>query len=99
MKIGNDEILMLYTLLDNRELGEYLPLPVLTQRAGLPANEAKAVALSLERAGLIACEVDAHLAEDAKYKYALTPVGLSFMQEVLRPKPKKGLIHKPRRPG
>jgi len=63
MKIGNDEILMLYTLLDNRELGEYLPLPVLTQRAGLPANEAKAVALSLERAGLIACEVDAHLAE------------------------------------
>lgn len=98
MKIGDNEILFLYTLLDSREKREFLPLPIIRQQAGLPISQAKAVALVLEKANLINCYVDEHLSEDAKYKYGLTPSGLAFMQEILRSPPKKGIIHKPKRP-
>ena len=98
MKIGDREILLLFALLDRRELGGYLPLPVLRQITGLPTGEAKVVALSLEKAGLIECTVDERLAEDAKYKCALTPAGMAFMQEILHTPQKKGIIHKARTP-
>ena len=98
MRIGDNEILFLYLLLDSRQKGEFLPLPIIRQQTGLPSADAKAVALRLENAGIIECSVDDRLAEDAKYKYRLTPSGMAFMQEILRVKPKKGIIHKPRRP-
>jgi len=98
MKIGDNEILLLYSLLDNRQKGEFLPLTIIRWQTGLPSPQSKAVALSLENSGLIECLVDERLSEDARYKYRLTPSGLAFMQEVLRGQPKKGIIHKPRRP-
>ncbi len=98
MRIGDHEILVLYALLDSRQKGEFLPLTIIRQQTGLPSADAKSVALRLENSGIIECSVDDRLAEDAKYKYRLTPSGVAFMQEVLRVQPKKGIIHKPRRP-
>lgn len=98
MKIGDNEILLLYALLDSRQRGEFLPLTIIRHQTGLPTAQAKAVALSLENINLIECRVDERLSEDARYKYRLTPSGLAFMQEILRSPPKKGIIHKPRRP-
>ena len=98
MKIGDHEILVLYALLQTREMGGYLPLPVLRQITGLPTGEAKAVALALERGGMIECTVDKRMTDDAKYKCALTPAGLAFMREVLHTPQKRGIIHKPRTP-
>ena len=98
LKIGNKEIIILFWLLESRGKAEYIPIPILCSLTGLPCQEVKLGLLYLEKNGLVEAVVDDKLTEDARFKYALTPPGLAFVQEVLREPQKPGIVHKSLKP-